>query len=151
MRSFILFTFVLTGLISAAILAGCSDQDAFVYRSDSFRVSISERGQVIRMQDWTNGTDYVSRPAPLLQIRKQGEYSEPQRAVAIEGGIELTFPDGFIARVAIEEKDTHITFELADLTDADSVDLVLWGPFAASIDGSIGETCLLYTSPSPRD
>ncbi len=131
--------YVVLALLGAFVL-GCSEKNALVLRTDTLRVVISEQGQIIHLQDWKNGTEYVSRPSPILQLRKNGAFAVPQSARAKGNGIELTFPGGFVAHVQIEEKDAHIVFELTELSNPDSVDLVLWGPYATTIGESIGET-----------
>ena len=130
----------LVAVFGGVLLLGCSEKNAVILRTDTLRVVISEQGQVVHLQDWTNGSEYVSRPSPLLQLRKNGEFAVPLSARAKGSGLELSFPGGFVAQVNIEEKAAHIVFELTSLTHADSVDLVLWGPFATSISESIGET-----------
>ncbi|MDA1027691.1 MAG: hypothetical protein O3B41_01375 [Bacteroidetes bacterium] len=127
-------------VVASASVIGCSDRNALVLKTETFRLAISKEGQVVQLQDESNGTEYVSRPSPLLQLRKQGEFVTPQSARAKGEGLELVFPGGFVAQISVEEKDTHLVFELVELSQADSVDLVLWGPFATSIDKSIGET-----------
>ena len=49
--------------------------------------------------------------------------------------------------MAVTEKPTHLVFELTSLSQPDSVDLVLWGPFATTIDESIGETVGIARGP----
>ena len=140
-------SFVCGVLLLMFLLSACSEDHALVVRSDTFRMAISTTGQVVRMQDWSNGQDYVSRPSPLLQIRKNGEFAEPQKAVASGDGVDLFFPGGFTAHMAVTEKPTHLVFELTSLSQPDSVDLVLWGPFATTIDESIGETVGIARGP----
>jgi len=103
-------------------------------------MTISGSGEVVRMQDWRDGTDYISRPSPLLQIRKGGKFLQPTLAGSHELGLSLTFEDESTALVGIEEKQSHLVLELLDISDPESVELVVWGPFATSIDTVIGET-----------
>ena len=130
----------LLGLVLVLLFSACSENQALVVRSDAFRIVISEKGQITRFQDWTNGKDYESRSSPLLQLRKNGEYAVPDKAVAVGDGLDLYYPGGYVAHISITEKATHIVFELTSLINADSLDLVLWGPFATTINTSIGET-----------
>jgi hypothetical protein len=44
------------------------------------------------------------------------------------------------AKVKVEEKPTHITFELVEFNSAETVDLIAWGPIPTTIKKSIGET-----------
>ena len=126
-------------LLITLMAVGCAGESE-VLRTDTFRITLSSDGYVTRIQDWSNGDDYASRPSPLMQIRKGGEYFVPVSAFATSAGIELNYEDGTVAEIAVEEKSTHVTFELISLSEKDSVDLVLWGPFANSISESIGET-----------
>ena len=75
-----------------------------------------------------------------MQIRKEGVFSQPILASPVEGGFELTFEDGTVGQIQVQEKGAHATFELVALSEPDSIELVLWGPYASSIDESIGET-----------
>ena len=131
---------LLTVVVFSLLLSACADDHVAVLRTDTFRVSISETGQIVRMQDWSNGTEYVSRPSPLLQLRQQGVFLLPIKAAASGDGVDLWYAKGFKAHVTMTEKSTHLVFELTHLSNPDSVDLVLWGPFATTINESIGET-----------
>jgi len=120
-------------------ITACSD-DSMVVWTDSFRISISDTGHISSLQDESNGKEYASRPSPLMQIRKEGVFSQPILASPVEGGFELTFEDGTVGQIQVQEKGAHATFELVALSEPDSIELVLWGPYASSIDESIGET-----------
>jgi len=134
-------------VILALFLTGCT-LDNHQLRTESFRMTISGSGQVVKMQDWSDGEDYLSRSSPLMQLRKGGEFIQPVLAGKHDLGILLTFEDDTVALVGVEEKSTHVVLELLDLTDPDSVELVVWGPFANLIDGSIGETVGVVRGPS---
>jgi len=52
----------------------------------------------------------------------------------------MQFTGGIEAKIKVETKKTHLTFELTEISDADSIDLVAWGPYETTINKIIGET-----------
>jgi hypothetical protein len=137
-----LFSCVFTLLI---FLGSCtSNQPSAIadLKTQSFSMRIGEQGAILDFTDISSGQDYLAQDSAsaLLSLRIDGEVIPP-RSASMEGGIlRLTFDDNVQAEIRIEEKDTHITFELTSLTKQEDVDLVLWGPYYTSIGKTIGET-----------
>ena len=86
--------------------------------------------------------NYMPQAAPLLSLRVYGKWYEPtgsdwdlrQSVLAVSfAGI------GAEVKVAIREKETHITLELIELKSAQPVELVLWGPYPTTIGETVGE------------
>ena len=121
------------------VLPGCF-LNSHQFRTETFRVTISGEGVVVRIQDWRDGTDYISRPSPLMQIRRDGEFLQPVLAGSHDLGLILTFEDESTALIGIEENESHLVLELLDISDPELVELAVWGPFATRIDKTIGET-----------
>lgn len=134
-------TMLLLSLAMAVI--GCS-QKGTDWETASFRITISPKGNLIALADPTSGKNHLPSgpPAPLMQIRKQNVYYQPVSATFNEnkGGLELVFQDSTRAKIRIERKESHLVLTLEKITNADSLDLVVWGPFPTSISETIGET-----------
>lgn len=135
---FLLFLFVLS------LYACTTDPDAGAIRfsTGEFQLSLGEEGQLLAMTDLRTGDNYIQpdRPAHLLSIRVGGEVLAPQRAEVTEDQVQLFYGAAFTAKIAVEQQETHLTFELLELDGADSVELVIWGPYATRIEQTIGET-----------
>lgn len=111
-------------------------------KTQSFAMSIGEQGTILDFTDVSSGQNYLASDSAstLLSLRIDGEVIPPCSA-SIGGDIlRLTFDDNVQADISVEEKDTHITFELTSLSNQEEVDLVLWGPYYTSIGKTIGET-----------
>jgi len=91
-----------------------------------------------------HGRNYLSdgQPAPLLSLRIAGKLHQPTRASwdATKRSLTLAFDeaDGR-AVVAMEAKATHVALELIELRAAESVELVVWGPYPIAIGDLVGE------------
>ena len=91
-----------------------------------------------------HGRNYLSdgQPAPLLSLRIAGKLHQPTRASwdATKRSLTLAFDeaDGR-AVVAMEAKATHVALELIELRAAESVELVVWGPYPIGIGDLVGE------------
>ncbi len=136
------------GLLSALavfLLVACNGKKGSVvaeYTSGSFKISIGHAGEVLGLTDLQTGNNYLSQDSTtcLLSIRVNDEYERPRSARIEDGLITLQFNNGIEARIRVEEKQSHISFELVSLNHKDSLDLVLWGPYYTTIQAVIGET-----------
>lgn len=130
-------------LLIGFIASSCSEK-RITFKSDRFDLSLNEKGQVLAFNDNASDLDYHFKDtlSSILSIWKNGEAIHPHTASfnEQEKRLSLVFPGDHLAEVLIEEKGSHITFELVSLTGADEIDLVLWGPYPTTIDGVIGET-----------
>jgi hypothetical protein len=76
----------------------------------------------------------------VMTLRVNNIIECPQSA-RVEGHLLfLGFNGDLEAVIKLEEKTTHTTFELVSLSNMDSVDLVIWGPYSTTINHIIGET-----------
>lgn len=130
--------FLLLGL-----LAACSPK-ATEFKTSGFILGISDQGQIVRLADPSTGKNYLAagQKAPLMQIRKGGSYLEPvTMTVSSDGkGVILDYPGGTQATIDITARDSHLVLALRSITGADSLDLIVWGPYPTSIGETIGET-----------
>lgn len=112
--------------------------------TDSLRLELDTFGHLATLIDRRSGASHLAFdvPSPLLRLVSDGKALTPERLDWDEenGTLTLSFEQGrYIARIRVWLRPTHIGFELASLT-GDSVDAVLWGPFATTIGASVGET-----------
>ena len=111
-------------------------------KTDGFQITLDRQGYFSHFMDLNNGKDYLSKDtlAPLMTIRRENTIILPQSAKLKENILTLFYNDDFEAEIKIEQKASHITFELLSLSNNDQVDLVIWGPYPTSINKVIGET-----------
>jgi hypothetical protein len=79
---------------------------------------------------------------PIMSIKVLGKIVAPQSCVWKEKASELllNYPDaGVKATIKVKQETSYLSFELKQLTDADKVELVLWGPYPTSIADTVGE------------
>jgi hypothetical protein len=115
-----------------------------VFNSDTFQLSINKKGFVKGFIDSDKGINYLygDSIAPLLSVRFKNIMYHPVSAKynKDEAIMLLNYSNGVEAKIKVEQKKTHINFELIDISDSDSIELVTWGPFPTTINKVIGET-----------
>ncbi|MFC2166430.1 hypothetical protein ACFLQZ_00520 [Acidobacteriota bacterium] len=132
-------------IIICLLFVSCSQQNPFLeFESNKFKISITQQGLIKKFVDTNTGDDYLAKniPAPLLSIRIKHEMILPLSA-NLDGDkqiISLEFPDDIIAKIKVDAKDTHLTFELIDISDSENIELIVWGPYPTTIKKIIGET-----------
>ena len=133
-------------LFPAIFLAtACSRQPATIRLStENLEMQLDERGYLAHLLDLRSGHDYLAQDtiAPLLSIRHNGEllYPEALSFQEQDGLLSLSFPQGLSAKIIVDEKSSHLAFELAALSDTTGVELIIWGPYPLAMDDVIGET-----------
>ena len=130
-------------LVLALMTTGC-DQRGIEWKTDQFQVRISSKGLVTGLYHIQSGDNYLydKQTTPLMQIRKDSAYLLPIKA-RLEAGTRtliLDFPSAITARIEAREKESHLTFTLLEISGADSLDLIVWGPYPTIISETIGET-----------
>ena len=126
------------------VWGACSQRDSTIaeFKTDQFIIGINEAGAVTFFTDLATGNDYLSKDSStyLMSIRMDGQFYDPESAVADQGKIELRYDHDIVATIQVEEKKSHIVLELISLTNIELVELVLWGPYQTTINKVIGET-----------
>lgn len=128
---------------SLIVLSCSSDQTKIVDRTiGSLKMTINDKGSLVNLIDVNTGKDYILKDtlAPLMSVRVNNKMSYPKSATIKDEIISLTFENDVVAEVKIEEKETHFTFELISISNNDSVELIVWGPYPTSIQKTISET-----------
>ncbi len=129
-------------LLVIVLFVGCSEE-RITFKSNRFELSLDSKGQITSFTDITSGLDYHFKDtlASILSVQIGDEIISPQEAsLDHENNLVIKYTDDVVALIVVEEKESHITFELFGLTAGEQVNLVLWGPYPTTIDGVIGET-----------
>ncbi|REG83047.1 hypothetical protein [Algoriphagus antarcticus] len=132
-------------LLICLIVGSCStNSDSIILdlSTESLKITINDKGSFINFIDVNTGTDYISTDtlAPLMSVRINNEIIHPKSATVKDDIISLDFENEVVAEIKIEEKGTHFTFELQSITNNDTIELIVWGPYPTSIQKTISET-----------
>ena len=132
-------------MIVVLFTVSCSNFRPFIeLETDLFKMSIDRHGLLRGFMDKKTGTNYLEEntAAPLLSIRINQEIMIPASADFDKGNqiVLLSFQEDIRAKIKVESKETHFTFELVDISDSDDIELIVWGPYPTTINKVIGET-----------
>lgn len=135
------FFFFFSGLL----FVSCSNNNksAFIELETEFlKTSIDGKGSFIKFIDIRTGKDYLSKDttATLMSIKINNEILPPQSAEQKENTIILRYKNNIEAIIKLEQKESHLSFELLSLTNNENIDLIIWGPYPSTINKIIGET-----------
>jgi hypothetical protein len=129
--------------LALLILSACGSGGKSL-ETRSLQLMVSAEGQITRLVDRANGTDYLgSAPfTPLLTLGVAGEMLQPERAIWSDEGkhVTLEYVGGLEAEVGLGVHDSHLTFELIALSNPDTVEVAVWGPIPSLLNDMIGET-----------
>ena len=130
-------------IIIVLFFSSCSNKNESTiaeFKTKHLKISLSNTGLVHDLINLETGKNYLSKDTStyILSIRVNNKMEIPQSASAKEDMIVLQFENNIEANIKIEEKPTHIIFELVSITTP--VDLILWGPYHTTISKIIGET-----------
>jgi hypothetical protein len=111
------------------------------YSTADVRITLNQSGSVTSLYDAVHGTEYLARPSPLIAMLRRGRIEEPFRAEFQRRDLVRLFFDDrrTTIDVAVVQKTHHVTFEIVRVTPVDSVDGIIWGPYATSIGTTVGE------------
>jgi len=127
----------------AIVVSSCSQEKNLIsFKSDHFEIGIDGNGVVHELNDIQNKVNYLAKDttAFLMSIRVESKIVPPTSVTFKSDHLIINYPEGITAKVKVEEKATHITFELVEITTIDGVELALWGPVPTTIKKIIGET-----------
>jgi len=133
-KKFLIFTALFfNGFIAPA--------DEIILETTWFRLGFSGKGFVTTIYDKSGKKEYLpaGRSAPLLSIRFNGIIEEPCQLRRSGNILVLDYPNKAEATIKPEIKKDYISFELVEILWADSVELVIWGPYPTIIGESVGE------------
>ncbi|HSO86196.1 MAG TPA: hypothetical protein VLQ91_06570, partial [Draconibacterium sp.] len=138
MKKQLFFLFIL-----ATIFTSCSDKKSLVQFQTSFvKIGIDSKGFITEIQDLKLQKNYLAADtiAPLLSCRVNGKIIYPVSASFENQILSLQFENELAVKIKVEEKTTHITFELIESNQSENVDMIIWGPIPTTIKKIIGET-----------
>lgn len=138
MKNRLFFLFILT-----IIFSSCNENKSLVqFQSSSVKIGIDQKGFVTEIQDLKLQKNYLAADtiAPLLSCRVDGKYLYPVSVSFENHNLIFLFENELEAKVKVEEKTTHITFELVEFNQPENVELIVWGPVPTTIKKIIGET-----------
>ncbi|MFC2160789.1 hypothetical protein ACFLRX_03975 [Acidobacteriota bacterium] len=132
-------------IIISQLFVLCSKKNQlFEFESDAFTISVNRQGTLKNFVDKNSRKNYLANniSAPLMSIRIQNEMFLPISAKLDENNqiIILSFQNERDAKIKVESKETHLTFELIEISDSENIELVVWGPYPTTIKKMIGET-----------
>ena len=121
----------------------CSlDQAHISLSTTNFKIDFDQKGLITSLTDLQTGNNYIDTDSAsyLMALRIDNEIIVPQSISQSDETITLKYNQDYEANIKVETKDRYLTFELVSLSKAETVDLVLWGPFLNTIRKTIGET-----------
>ncbi|TWF41739.1 hypothetical protein FHW36_103543 [Chitinophaga polysaccharea] len=102
-----------------------------------------DNGYITSIKDRKTGKEYTppGMHSPLLALEKHKENFYPVSTKVLPGGkiLAITYSNGSVATVKIDQKDTYLRFQLLSLSPRNDVDNVVWGPYKTTISKYIGE------------
>lgn len=125
------------------LLTSCSEK-TISFRSDSFELTVNEKGLITTFTDKNTHVDYLENKevSPLLAIRVNGKYENPQSMTFDKenGLIKLNYAENKASiSIKVEEKAKYFTFEVVSIESDKNLELAIWGPYATTISQTIGE------------
>nr|NQU90433.1 hypothetical protein [Bacteroidota bacterium] len=126
MKKLLAFILVLSFGISS-----CTRNTSMVeFKSSGFLIGIDSKGYINQLLDIENSCNYLAPDtlAPLLSCRVDSEMYYPVGASYEDPILTLQFEEDLQANIRVEEKPTHITFELVGINKLEMVELIAWGP-----------------------
>lgn len=131
-------------LWSIALLFLSCGQKGIVFKTDSFGMEIDSKGFIVSWTDVQHGRNYFPQKAkaPLLALYKDGAYIMPDLMQYDQANqrIGLTYPNGSVASLKINEKPDYVRLELVSVEPRNEVQAIVWGPYPTTLDKWIGET-----------
>jgi hypothetical protein len=129
-------------VVVCCIIGQVNAQVKFATRQWS--LSVDANGKVNSMKSLALQKEYLvtDKANALLNIKLKGNIVAPQTCSWKAKSSELlfTYPQtGITATVKVKQEAAYLSFELTNITNADSIELVLWGPFPTSIGDTVGE------------
>lgn len=141
--------FILTVIFFSLLFSVAAQQ--VVFGTKYMNIGLDGKGNVFSLKDKKTNTDYFphGQTSPLLSLFKDSTYIDPVSAKYNTGRHEivLQYSNGSRGVIRVDNKKDYIRFELLSLEPRNGVEAVVWGPYATTINQSIGETvCVVRDS-----
>jgi hypothetical protein len=127
----------------ATLFSSCSNNQSLVeFKTSNFLIGVDTKGNVSQLVDSKNQQNYLSNDtiSPLLTCMVNSEMIYPNTATFENGILSIQFAGNLEAKIKVEEKLSHISFEIIKFNQPENVELVVWGPIPTTIRKIIGET-----------
>ena len=134
--------FIILALIIFTFISCKNNHPIVELKTETLLIGISGTGYINKIIDLETETNYLSTDtlAPLLMCRADSVMLLPKSASYNNNIITIQFDSDFEAKIKVEEKPTHINFELISFSNLEKTELIVWGPIPTSIKKTIGET-----------
>lgn len=130
-------------LLYALALGSCTSNEIRL-ETDAFVIELNQEGKVTGLIDKQSGFNYTTKEEDsyLLKLRIDTVFYEPKSLEwNKESGImKLGYPEcGASVDLGVGVNEKFLTFEISDYTSSRPIDVAMWGPYATSINKTIGE------------
>lgn len=114
------------------------------FKTKQWELQLDASGKVTSMRSIALQKEFLvpGKATSLMSVKKEGKILGAQRCLwkSKSSELVLSFPQaGIEAKLKVQQRDNYISFELTQLTKAETVDLILWGPYPTSIADTVGE------------
>ena len=137
------FVFLILVIFTISLLLSCSNKNSVVYKLDTFEFQIDSEGVLTNLQD-NSGVGYSLQDnlSYLVSLKIDSTIFSPTNAVFSDNKsiITLDYKDDIKLEVKVITNKKHITFEVISISAEKNIDALIWGPYYATINQSIGET-----------
>lgn len=130
-------------ILSFLILTACGSKGDIHLKAGALDLTINNEGSITALVDESSGVNYHFNDtiSPLMSVMVDNQMLLPMEAsLGSPEKITLKFNEQITAEIKIEEKGSHLSLELVEVTGNNAIDLVVWGPFPTTINAVIGET-----------
>ncbi len=122
------------------------------FKTKQFSLQLDATGKLTSLKSTALQKEYLvaDEATSLLSIKKDGKIISAQNCAwkAKNAELQFMFPQADVmATVKVQQHDSYISFELKQLTHADDVELVLWGPYPSTIADTVGEVVGVVRNP----
>jgi hypothetical protein len=142
-------------LAAMGIAAAVAQDTLQTFQTRYARIQIDDKGFITSLVSLQSGKEYspAGHPSPVMSLH---EYQKPDdqlifptaaRFDADRQEISLTYGNGAVAVVKIQEKDKYFRFQLVSLTPRGDVDNIEWGPLNTTIRGKMGDLIGVVRDP----
>jgi len=112
-------------------------------KTTSLKISLGQKGELTGLTDMKAQKNYLfnEEPAYLLSIKIDDSILHPKSLNWQKKSlsINLSYPGNIDAQIRVLQNNSYISFELAKITNADKIQLALWGPYPTTIGDTVGE------------
>ncbi|NVJ85245.1 MAG: hypothetical protein HWE15_03010 [Algoriphagus sp.] len=137
------FKLRLAVLMSLIFLSACRDQESNIQlRSENLVIKIGSKGELRGLTNPQTQKDYLpsGQKSSLIQLKTEQGIIQPQAVRWNNDRLVFDFQNDTQITIQVEQKTSHITFEVVEANGSDQIEWLAWGPIPTSIDQIIGET-----------